>query len=279
MSDITLAIEISNPSSGPRGLIVLPGSDEPIAAGPGVALGRLGEEGRPELIGVELLGEAAHHDDDLMPAIDRLCRRSGVRPGDLGHIAVSIGPGGYTSLRIAIATAKMLAEATSAGTIPVQSAAVAAWLAEPITPALVCLASKGSTAWCALLPPPGGDQWWRTAGGAALGGFLDEAQNRFEHRTGRNQSWIARMAPLGLLDASAITSLQPRLIIADRFLPQPMREAAAHIGAKLAEPVFSATSVLEIAAGMEDVDPLALAPLYPREAEAVVQWRRRSAES
>ncbi|WPD19317.1 tRNA (adenosine(37)-N6)-threonylcarbamoyltransferase complex dimerization subunit type 1 TsaB [Thermaerobacter composti] len=47
----------------------------------------------------------------LMPAIDRLCRRAGIGPRRLDGIAVALGPGSFTGLRIGLATAKGLAVA------------------------------------------------------------------------------------------------------------------------------------------------------------------------
>jgi tRNA threonylcarbamoyladenosine biosynthesis protein TsaB len=47
----------------------------------------------------------------LMPAIDDLLRRAGLGPGDLGGIAVDVGPGLFTGLRVGLATAKAMAAA------------------------------------------------------------------------------------------------------------------------------------------------------------------------
>ncbi len=59
---------------------------------------------------VEWLGESARHDDDLLAAVDRLFGRLRLAPADTGVVGVSTGPGGFTGLRVAVATAKMLAE-------------------------------------------------------------------------------------------------------------------------------------------------------------------------
>lgn len=60
-------------------------------------------------LGDEPVQRATRHADDLVPAIDRLLRRHGLAPRDLGAVAVSIGPGGFTGLRLAVTTAKMFA--------------------------------------------------------------------------------------------------------------------------------------------------------------------------
>jgi tRNA threonylcarbamoyladenosine biosynthesis protein TsaB len=254
---LVLAIEISNPSSGPRGPVRIGGGgagaaggqgEREVLAGPGVALG--GDGG---LLGAELLHEGVRHDDDLMPAIDRLCRGQGAGPRDLGRIVVSIGPGGYTSLRIAVATAKMIALATGAEVAPAPSVLAAAWPHPPdLAPALVCIASKGETAYAAWLASRG------SPGGPA-------------------GAWGPIGAPeiLGLIGPGVIEQRRPRTIIADAFLPPAMRAAAERAGAKIVEPIFAAASLLEMSAVLEPMDPVALLPLYPREAEAVTQWRRR----
>lgn len=47
-----------------------------------------------------------HHTVELAPAIDELFGRTGVQPADLTGLAVAIGPGSFTSLRIGLAAAK-----------------------------------------------------------------------------------------------------------------------------------------------------------------------------
>ena len=48
----------------------------------------------------------------LMRLVDVVCSQGGCRVDDLGGFAVSLGPGGFTSLRVALATAQGLAMAT-----------------------------------------------------------------------------------------------------------------------------------------------------------------------
>ena len=50
-----------------------------------------------------------NHSITLMPAIDFLMKSLDMKPTDLDRIAVAQGPGSYTGLRIAVATAKTLA--------------------------------------------------------------------------------------------------------------------------------------------------------------------------
>ena len=49
------------------------------------------------------------HSQTLLPHVDRLLAQCGLRPADLGAIAVALGPGSYNGLRVGVATAKGLA--------------------------------------------------------------------------------------------------------------------------------------------------------------------------
>ncbi len=56
---------------------------------------------------------ADHHTVELTPALHQMMARSGVRPGDLTALAVTLGPGSYTGLRIGMSLAKGIALAIS----------------------------------------------------------------------------------------------------------------------------------------------------------------------
>lgn len=47
----------------------------------------------------------------LAPAIKRLCEEAGCEPGEVESLAVCIGPGSFTGIRIGVATAKALSQA------------------------------------------------------------------------------------------------------------------------------------------------------------------------
>lgn len=50
-----------------------------------------------------------NHSISLMPTIDFIMQQAGLKPSDLDRIIVAKGPGSYTGLRVAVATAKTLA--------------------------------------------------------------------------------------------------------------------------------------------------------------------------
>jgi tRNA threonylcarbamoyladenosine biosynthesis protein TsaB len=69
----------------------------------------------------ERLFEPPAHARELMPAVDQVMRGAGVGFGDLDALAVGIGPGGFTGLRIGIATAHGIAQSAGLPLHPVLS--------------------------------------------------------------------------------------------------------------------------------------------------------------
>ena len=57
------------------------------------------------------VGERPGHAPRLLALLEEALREAGVGWGDVGRLAVGIGPGGFTGLRIGIATARGLAQA------------------------------------------------------------------------------------------------------------------------------------------------------------------------
>ena len=53
-------------------------------------------------------GPGRGHSERLIPALDALLAEAGARPADLSGVAACVGPGGFTSLRIGVATAEGL---------------------------------------------------------------------------------------------------------------------------------------------------------------------------
>jgi tRNA threonylcarbamoyladenosine biosynthesis protein TsaB len=69
------------------------------------------------------LTERPAHTTELLPAILEVTERTGVKLGDVERVAVGIGPGAFTGLRIGVATARAIATANGIGLTPVSSLA------------------------------------------------------------------------------------------------------------------------------------------------------------
>lgn len=69
------------------------------------------------------LRERPAHTTELLPTIVELTRQAGVPLSEIERIAVGVGPGAFTGLRIGVATARAIATANQTGLIPVSSLA------------------------------------------------------------------------------------------------------------------------------------------------------------
>ena len=68
----------------------------------------------PDLVGRCEFSADMQHARDLLPEMDRLFREHQWRPADVDQCYLSIGPGSFTGLRVAVAFARHFALATSA---------------------------------------------------------------------------------------------------------------------------------------------------------------------
>lgn len=240
-----LAIECSNPSSaeGPPAASVAGCLLEPGKTGTGAA-------GEPVEIGFE---PGSRERDGLLPAIEQLRDRLGVRPAGLARIGVSAGPGGYTGLRVAASAAMLLADATGAALVGVPSAWVAAMNSGLDHPFLVCMASKRDSAYAVRFSDA------RSLDTSREAGVIDE-------------SGLA-----GLIADTGGAGGAVRTIVCDRHLPSPMRLRANGLGIMLVSPRYSAASCLALSLGLPPEPNGLLVPRYAREPEAVRLWRTRDA--
>lgn len=190
--------------------------------------------------------------DLLLPAFIALCEDAKISRGDLNAIAVSTGPGGFTGLRVAIATAKGVCEALSIPAIDVPSAVVVAmsrrgeWWPRS-REVVVALAVKGEECWITTIDA---DQ----AGGLSV----RSAQS---------------------ITADAFDPGSALVLIADDHLPSEIRRRASAAGMTIVPPIFEARACLMVAEAMfqrgDVTDAVSLRVRYPREPEAVTLWRAR----
>ena len=197
---------------------------------------------------VESLGTSDRHDDDLLPAVDRLYARLRLAPSDTVAIGVSTGPGGFTGLRIAIATAKMLAASLGAQLIAVPTALVVAESWAGPGPIIVALASKQQTVWVTRL---------RRSGVVSAWAMDDDGR---------------------LAEIDAVQLEQVEVLLGDRYLPDALRERCHEVGVAVVEPIFDAAACLAVAGRLLDdgrtTEPLAMSPMYARPPAAVASRDR-----
>jgi tRNA threonylcarbamoyladenosine biosynthesis protein TsaB len=77
-------------------------------------------------LGEHVLGEThfsgqMKHSSELLPAVSGLLTRSNRKPNSIGHVYISVGPGSFTGLRIAVALAKAMHFANGAKIVPVDT--------------------------------------------------------------------------------------------------------------------------------------------------------------
>jgi tRNA threonylcarbamoyladenosine biosynthesis protein TsaB len=201
------------------------------------------------------------HARELMPAVADVMERAGLGYGDLEAIAVGIGPGTFTGLRIGIATARALASANGLEVRPVSSlAALAAGIGGEteakreaaakreavagVPSVLPVIDAKRGEVFAAEYAPGGGRRW----GPLAL-----RPEELAERARGAGSAPLAAgdgsIRFRGLLEAAGI-----------RVMPD---ESRAH--------VVRALHVCRLAAGVPGVAPPAVLPDYLRAPDAKPQ--------
>lgn len=245
-----LAIEISNPSAwdGKDGLSVRPGVAV-VEQDSGDSVSR-----PPRILGIEEIDPTHQREDDLVAAIDRLMRRLGLGARDLGSVAVSAGPGGFTAIRMAVTVAKTIADVAQIPCVPIPTAnsVARAMVGDGQGPRVVdasfavALASKGETAWVACF--------------SAEGEEIDPG-------TLRDAGGLA-----GVTRVHSCAAL-----VCDRFIPAAMEQGVTAQGLQIIRPIFDPVACASAASGVKGLDAAAVVPIYPREAEAVRKWREQHA--
>jgi len=197
------------------------------------------------LVAEYLLDVSITHAERLMAAVDRVLADARWTPRELGGLAVAVGPGSFTGLRIAVSTAKGLALALGLpiAAVPTLDAMAAAlpWAALPVCPVLD--ARKGEVY-------------------ASLYRWDGRAMRRdWEYLALSPEALAERLTEPVILAgdaAAAIHSPYARLVPPPRRLPSP-----ACVGA---------LGLQRLRRG-DSLAPAALAPLYLRPPEAELKRR------
>jgi tRNA threonylcarbamoyladenosine biosynthesis protein TsaB len=191
--------------------------------------------------------------ETLHPAIAEVCGRAGVGLDELGVVAVDVGPGLFTGLRVGVAAAKALAGALGLPMVTATSLEVLSAACPGAFGAVVPVVDmrRGEVAWNMPGEAPGA---FRVGSPARLACELDELSD-------------------------------PVLLVGDGALRHEVELAGTTAGKRVfagpelaAAPVASLV-VLAMAATKAGrlLDPLQVRPSYGREADARINWSSREA--
>ena len=201
-------------------------------------------------------GRGRRHAEALAPQIDFVRRQAGIELSEVGAVAVDVGPGLFTGLRVGIATAVALAQGLGVPMIPVPSldlmAFPARWTTRLIVPALD--ARRGELFTALFRRVPGGIQRVRDANVCTPNELSAELEALDE--------------PTLLLGAGVLRH-------ADVFASLRGIEMAEQ---GLANPSARALVQLAHARAMREefVQPWELEPIYLRQPDAQINWSPRA---
>ena len=198
------------------------------------------------------------HGRGLIPAIRDLLRAAGLRVGDLEALAVGLGPGSYTGLRVGVTAAKVLAYAAGRPLVGFDSLEAIARNAPPdaLRVAVVADAQRG-------------DLFAADFRRDSAGGTLDRLAPTRVEPAGR---WASALEPGTLVLGPGLDRLMLDLPDSVTLAPPELGEP---LGAGLAQ-----LALALLAAGRCDA-PWFLEPVYLRRSAAEDQWdaRDRSKDS
>lgn len=211
---------------------------------------------------VELGGTAdtspPRHAETLAPAIAWCCERSGVEFDQLSAVAVGIGPGMFTGLRVGVTTAKVLAQSLRIPVIPVPSLDLLAYPLRHSRRLVVATidARRHELYWAIYLQVPGG------------------VQRVSEYELGTPADLVNELEARG---EDALVCGDGALRFADEFAV-----LGPHV--ELAGPAHSSPSVTALAelaiaryAREEFCTPAEVLPMYLRQSDAELTWKRKGA--
>ncbi len=131
-------------------------------------------DGERGLIGEYHWHSANQHTVELMPQVEQLFGQSGLTPGDLRAVAVALGPGSFTGLRVALAAAKGLALAGRLTLLGIPTLDVVAYPhgRQPLPVIALVQAGRGRVCWAPYAHGPAG---WAAQAPYALASVADLA--------------------------------------------------------------------------------------------------------
>lgn len=214
----------------------------------GVALG--GHEG---VIASFEVTRGRRHAETLTPAIEFVCRQAEVDIDEIGCIAVDVGPGLFTGMRVGLAAAKALALALRVPMIGISSLDLLAFPQRHTDRVVVPVidARKSEVFWAMYLQVPGGVQ----------------------------QVATPTVGPVDELVADLMARSQEALCVgdgADRYRDEILEGYRCEISAPVHPPVDALVQLAHARALREEwVRPDEIEPIYLRAPDAQINWSTR----
>ncbi|MBM3659877.1 MAG: tRNA (adenosine(37)-N6)-threonylcarbamoyltransferase complex dimerization subunit type 1 TsaB [Actinobacteria bacterium] len=217
----------------------------------------IGRDGQP--LGMLQLESGREHAERLVPAIASLVADTGVALDQLAAVAVGVGPGRFTGLRVGVTTAKVMAQALRVPVVGIGTLDLVAYPLRHTRRDVVAVvdARRREVFWARYRTVPGGLE-----------------------RVGAE----AVDPPHELIAEIEATGVD--VLVAGDGADRYRAELAAVDRVALAGPEFSAPSalaLLELAQGRlereEFTSPQALAPVYLRDSDAAINWERAQLRS
>jgi tRNA threonylcarbamoyladenosine biosynthesis protein TsaB len=204
---------------------------------------------------------AGAHARTLVPAIDRLLASCGMRLKDLDGLAVSIGPGSFTGLRVGLATVMGFRAVTGLPLATVPTLEAMAWNLRGAEPRL-----------CPVLRARTGEVYW-----AQYQWLPDGSLKQVQEEQAGTLEALARSMPTSVLmfgEGWALHKqelrrlLDPRSVEVKEAPPEALHPSAVSVGRAGAERLRRG-----------EVAGPGLSPRYVQRAEAEVVWERRGTAS
>lgn len=193
------------------------------------------------------------HAETLVPAIQFLCEQTGIELAEIGAVAVDVGPGLFTGLRVGVATAKAMASALRVPMVPVSSLDLLAFEVRWTTRRIVSVvdARRGEVFYAFYRQVPGG------------------VQRLSEMRVGSPEELCSEIQATGEeVLAVGDGALRYRDELADLI-----RVEIEDAGMAFPSPAALVQLAHARALREEFVKPWDLQPLYLRKADAEVNWQ------
>lgn len=216
-----------------------------------VAIG--GHEG---VLGLFEVSRGRRHAETLTPAIEFVCRQADVRIDEFGAVAVDIGPGLFTGMRVGLAAGKAIAQALRVPMIGISSLDLLAFPLRHADRTVVAVidARKGELFYAFYRPVPGGVQRVTEPTVGSVDDLVADLIAR-----GQNVVCVGDGALRYREEIAGVTHCE----FAEQFLSHP-----------------SAAPLVQLAharALREDwVNPREIQPLYLRAPDAQINWSTRA---